>query len=307
MVTDRISLSKLIPYLAAIFSMIFFGMSFIWTKILLQSFGPLTIIFLRLFISSFFLSFYFFLTRKIHFKKAHLKYFMGLAFFEPFLYFLGENFGVKYVSPTIASMIISTIPLVSPIFVFLFLKEKLNSYNLAGLIVSFIGVLTVLLSKNSTLEYNLKGIGLLFFAVAATIGYSIIVKKLTSEYSSINIVFFQNLIGFFYFLPFVIAFEGTSFSQISLDRSTLSALLQLSFFASTLAFILLTKAIAVLGVNKTNVFINLIPVVTAIFSFVIFKNMLSIQEIVGILIVIGGLFLSQFRRSASEIIIHEDI
>src|SRR6056297_68764 len=108
-----------LAYLAAVFSMIFFGMSFIWTKQLLASYGPLTIIFLRLVISCSLLFLYLLITQKMQFQLKHLKYFLALAFFEPFLYFIGENFGVKYVSPTIASMIISTITLVTPIFVFI--------------------------------------------------------------------------------------------------------------------------------------------------------------------------------------------
>ncbi|MFP4548166.1 MAG: DMT family transporter [Fidelibacterota bacterium] len=295
-----------LAYLAAVFSMIFFGMSFIWTKILLESYGPLTIIFLRLLISSVLLFFYLLITKKMHFKKKHLKYFLALAFFEPFLYFIGENFGVKYVSPTIASMIISTIPLVTPIFVFIFLKERLNKYNFIGLLISFAGVMTVLLTKNSTLEYSFKGVALLFFAVAATIGYSILVKKLTDQYSSINIVFFQNIIGFVYFIPVLLIWEGQELLTLQIDKSSIIALLQLSIFASTLAFIFLTKSIASIGVNKTNVFINLIPVVTAVFSFIIFGDLLSAQEIIGIIIVISGLFLSQ-KKGKVDKVIHEDI
>ena len=283
-------------------------MSFIWTKILLKSFGPLTIIFLRLFLSSILLAIYFFITKKFRFHKKHFKYFLALAFFEPFLYFIGENFGILYVSPTVASMIIATIPLVTPIFIYIFYKEKLNIYNIFGIFISFTGVLIVLLTKNSTLEYSLKGIALLFFAVTATIGYSFIVKKVANEYSPVNIVFYQNLIGLIYFIPFFLFFEGRSFVNTNIDYETISALVQISFFASTLAFIFFVKSIAILGVNKTNVFVNLIPVVTAIFSFIIFKDVLSEQEIIGIIIVIGGLFFSQKKTIAkTSIILHEDM
>jgi len=299
---------RVLPYLAATFSMIFFGMSFIWTKIILKSYGPLTIIVLRLLISSVLLGCYFLIFKKIHFQKKHLKYFLALAFFEPFLYFIGENYGIMYVSPTVASMIVATIPLITPIFVLKFVNEKLNIYNFLGLVVSFLGVMTVLLTKNSTLEYSFKGIALLFFAVAATIGYSIIVKKLTGEYSSVNIVFFQNLIGLFYFLPLFFILEWKSFLSAETTFQTFTALIQLSFFASTLAFIFFTKAISEIGVSKTNVFVNLIPVTTAIFSFMIFGDLLSLQEMVGILIVISGLFLSQRKgRQKETAILHEDI
>lgn len=295
------SFLRILPYFVATLSMIFFGVSYIWTKVLLKTYGPLTIIVLRLLLSSLMLGSYLFCSRKINLKKGHLKYFMVLAFFEPFLYFIGENFGMMYVSPTVASMIIATIPLITPIIVLRFVKERLSLYNIIGLIVSFTGVMTVLLTKNSTLEYSFKGIALLFFSVFATIGYSIVVKKLTGQYSSVNIVFFQNFIGFFYFVPLFLIFEWKDFLLAEADFETYSALLQLSFFASTLAFILFTKSIREIGIARTNVFANLIPVVTAVFSFIILKNILSAQEIVGILIVIIGLFLSQKRVGKSRI------
>lgn len=289
----------------ALLAMLFFGMSFIWTKVLLNYYGPITIIFIRLFISVLLLTIFIFSHRKIKIHKTDFKYFFILALFEPFLYFLGENYGVRHVSPTVASIIISTIPVITPIFSYFILKETLSKYNILGLFISFAGVITVLTAKNSTLVYNTTGIILLLLSVLAAIGYSIIAKNLTGRYSSVDIVYVQNAIGIFYFLPFFLSLEGSDLFQTTLNLEIINAFLQLSVFASTLAFILMTTSIRKLGVNKTNVFVNLIPVATALFSFIFFGKLLSMQEILGIIIVISGLFLAQKKRK-EQIILHED-
>ncbi|MCF7885676.1 MAG: DMT family transporter [Candidatus Marinimicrobia bacterium] len=305
MFKDKYHIKNILAYLPALLAMVFFGMSFIWTKILLKYYGPITIIFIRLVISVLLLTVFIFSRRGIKISKKDFKYFFILALFEPFLYFMGENFGVKYVSPTVASILIATIPVVTPIFTYIFLNERLSAYNIAGLILSFIGVITVLTTKNSTLTFSLKGILLLILSVLAAIGYSIIAKNLTHRYSSVDIVYIQNLIGIFYFLPFFIIFEINDIMATHLNLEIIKALLQLSVFASTFAFVLMTTSIRKLGVNRTNIFVNLIPVATALSSFIIYGKVLSIQEISGILIVIIGLFLGQKKRQR-EIVLHED-
>jgi len=301
----KINIKEFLIYLPALLAMVFFGMSFIWTKVLLDYYGPITIIFLRLIISAILLTVFIFARGGIKVKKSDYKYFFILALFEPFLYFLGENYGIRYVSPTVASIIISTIPVVTPIFSYIFLNEKLSIYNIAGLLISFLGVIIVLTAKNSTLVFSLKGILLLFLSVLAAVGYSIIAKPLTGRYSSVKIVYLQNIIGILYFAPLLFTLEIKELVQTSLNFEIINALLQLAVFASTLAFILMTTSIRKLGVNKTNVFVNLIPVATALFAFILYGQILSIQEIIGILVVIIGLFLAQ-KRKYEKIVVHED-
>jgi drug/metabolite transporter (DMT)-like permease len=69
--------------------------------------------------------------------------------------------------------------------------------------------------------------------------------------------------------------------------------IKLAVFGSLLAFVLFIDAIRVIGVTRANVFINLIPVLTAIFSYFILNEQFSVIRIAGVIIVIAGLILSQ--------------
>ena len=107
--------------------MIFWSFSFIWFKQANQTFNPITIVFIRLLFSVVMLTFFLLVTKSfMKIKKGDLKMFFMLALFEPFFYFLGESFGLTYVSATFCSVLISTIPVFAAIAARLLFKEKLK-------------------------------------------------------------------------------------------------------------------------------------------------------------------------------------
>ncbi|MEZ5083690.1 MAG: DMT family transporter [Bacteroidales bacterium] len=287
-------------YGSVVMSMLFWGMSFVWTAIVLETYPPITIIFLRLLISTAVL----FLWLKIFgkfkkIKKEHYKLFLLSALFNPFFYFIGENYGVKLTSPTISAVIIATIPLVVPVFAWIWLKEKLGILNILGLLVSFVGIMIMLLDDNLSFEANPLGVAALIFAVISAVGFAILLKKLSSHYSPMLIIAVQNLLGLFFFLPIFLGFEFSNFLSIKPDVRVITSLLALAILCSSLAYIGFTLATREIGVSRTNIFANLIPVSTAIFSFLIIGEEINSQKILGIAIVILGLFFSQLKKNKS--------
>lgn len=228
-------------------------------------------------------------------KKSDLKLFLMLAVFEPFLYFLGESFGLTYVSATVCSVMISTIPVFATIMAWLIFKDKLKVINYAGIIFSFVGVLVFFLNKDGTISYNLKGLGLLFFAVVSAVGYNLTLSRLVGRYSPVYIVSVQNLIGAVLFLPLFLIFDLHDFINSSFTFKMFLPIIELAAFASCGAFILFAYSVSKIGIIKANVFTNCIPVFTAIFSFILLGDKLSVQNIIGMAVVIAGLFMSQMN------------
>ena len=128
-------------YIQIIFANIFWGFSFVWTDIALKAnIAPITLVTARMIIATVLLGAWAKYTgnlQKIKFK--HLKYFLGLALCEPFLYFLCETYGQTMVSPTVTSVIVATIPLFTPIVASLILKERVNLSTIIGIVISMIG------------------------------------------------------------------------------------------------------------------------------------------------------------------------
>ena len=276
--------------------MLFWGFSFILTSIVFRYYSPVTTVFLRLLISSAILFAGIILFGKLEkIKKGDLKLFLLSALFNPFFYFIGESYGLKLTSSTITSAIIATIPLFTPVAAYLALGEKMNRVNIIGLLVSFIGVMIMIINKDLSFSASPLGILYLFFAVASAIIYIIFLKKLSHRYSAYFIIAFQNLLGAIYFLPFFLIFDFQEFIAVKPDLTLVVSLLSLAVFCSSLAYVFFTISTREIGIGRTNVFSNLIPVFTAIFSYLILSEFFSLPKILGILLIVFGLYLSQLK------------
>jgi drug/metabolite transporter (DMT)-like permease len=284
-------------YAAAVFSMLFWGLSFVWFKIVVKYYDPITIIFLRLLISGSLLLLFLFVSGKFErIRREDYKLFIALSLTQPFCYFLGESFGLRLVSPTIASVIISTIPVFSPLVAYFTIKEKFSAYSLSGILISFAGVLIMVVSKDFTLNAAPVGILLLFFAVLSALFYGVIIRKFSYTYSPFTIITAQNIIGMFYFLPLFMIIDFSHFITVKPTVELVGALLQLAVFASTFAYLLYIIALRNFGLTRANIFTNLIPIFTAFASWIILGEVLTLAKIAGIIVVICGVIVSQWKQ-----------
>ncbi len=289
-------------YSIAILSMVLWGMSFVWSNIVFRYYPPITTVFLRLVISFLLLFAGIFAFGKMEkIQKKDIMIFLVSAGLNPFLYFLGESYGLKMSSSTISAVVIATIPLFTPILAYYTLKERLTKLNVIGTIISFSGILLMIINRNLTLNASPLGIALLLFAVATAVSYSVFLKKLSLRYSAFTIIAVQNLIGAIYFFPFFLFLEWKIFISVKPDFTMVSSLLALAVFCSSLAYVFFTIATREMGVNKTNVFSNLIPVFTGVFSYFILGELFTLQKILGMAVVIFGLYLSQIKKSSPVI------
>lgn len=283
-------------YAAIVLAMVFWAFSFVWLKIANEVFQPLTIITLRLIISTLILGITFFSLGKLQRVEAgDRKWFVLLAFLEPFLYFMGESFGLLYVTSTQASVMVSTIPLFATLAAFLFFGERLTMVNVAGIVISMFGVGLIVVDPDLASKTPLKGILLMLVAVLSAVAYALVVKRLTVKYNTFTVVTVQNGIGIFMFLPFFLVFEGKEFLSVPLTLSGILALLQLAVFASTLAFLFFIYGMKKIGISKANVFTNSIPVFTALFSWWLLGDPFNLPKVAGIILVISGLYVSQLK------------
>lgn len=277
-----------------ILGMIFWGFSFVAFKFANVSFRPITIVFFRLTVSIFFLFGFALLFKRLNrIKRKDQKWFLLMAIVEPFFYFLGEAYGLTMVTATVAAVIISTIPLIVPFAAYYLFRERLTPMNYLGLVISFGGVLLVVLTRSGGLVADWKGVLLMFVAVLSAVAYTMVVKILADDYTPITITAFQSLYGLLLFVPLFLIMEVPHLDFSHVTTNSLMAVGYLGVFGSGICFIIMTIGIRELGAAKSNIFANLIPVVTAILSFFLLKESMPLLKIFGIFVVILGLLLSQ--------------
>jgi len=277
--------------------MIFWSLSFIWTRVAIHSFHPMTLITLRLLIASILLFVVAKSSGKLQkLRRKDFKWFILLAFFEPFLYYVGETYGLTTVESTLAAVIVSTIPLFAPVFAFFILRERIGRPTIIGILISLVGVFFVIYEPGGGFKANPWGVALMFLAVFAAICYATVLRKIPTYYSNMNVIFYQSLLGLVFFIPTFFLTDYSTIQTIKVSKEALLALVMLSVFASVIAFVLFAGAVRQVGVTRTNVFVNLIPVFTAILSWIILDEIITVGKWLGISVVVIGLFVSQWGK-----------
>lgn len=292
---------KLKVTLAMLFTMVFWGISFIWSEQALSIYNPFTVVLFRLIISVVILLVLNIFLRRINkIKKSDIVSFFLLSFLQPFAYFVAENYGIVYTDATTTSVVIATIPLFSPIAAYFFLKERVNLINIIGIIISIIGVFLVLIKDDLTLTTSLEGLLILFGAVVAAVLYSVLVSKLSTKHSVYTLTVYQNLFGIIWFLPMFFIFDFSEFVSIGFQADAFISIALLAVFGSTICFLFFIYGVKVLGITRANIFGNSIPVFTAIFAFFIMGTTFIYINILGIILVILGVTVTQIKKDTAR-------
>ncbi len=294
----KVQPSKTLIYIASLFAIILWGMSYIWTDQLIEQGIPIFyFVFVRIFMAGVVL--FLFNTAYARIKrmqKQDVGKFFLLAFFEPFIYFICETFGLKLTgSPTLSAMVIATIPLFSIGAGIVFFKEKINSVNIVGILFSLVGIVLVAMAKGELGTHFIWGVVLLVIAVISEVGHASITKSLSGNYPSQTIVMYQFLIGSIYLFPLFIwkGLDGFDI-EVYFDGDVWYPIICLAILCSSLAFSLWVSTIKNLGVAKSSIFSALIPVAAALIAWVIGHEMLNQRQCIGIAISTFGVILSQY-------------
>lgn len=296
--------------LAAVTACVFFwGFSFISIKIAVAVFPPMTLGALRFALA---LVFLFFIKRKLapdeKIRRGDIPLLAGAGFTGVTLYFFFENNGVALVPASEASIIIAAIPVITLIAEGL--REKIISRKKAGEITNEkaakkTGVFRRLILPGTGVLLSLAGVALVAgvsFALSGTargylymagacfawVSYCFLTRPLFARRSRIFIVFWQSFAGFLGFLPFA-AFEA-SWKMPGFE--IWGHVIFLGIGCSALGYWFYAAALQVLGVTVSSLFINFIPVISAIGGFFVLGERLRPLQWVGAALVLAGVYLA---------------
>lgn len=291
-------------YLAILVTVFFWGMSFLWSDSVLDQNVPVfTFIFTRMVLAAVALTLFSLLTGRLQkIRRGDLKWFAAMTAFEPFLYFLGETFGLKITgSPTLCSVIIATIPVFTLIVGQLFFHEKLSTLNKTGIFVAVAGVICFIVLGGSLHTDYLYGIGILFLAVAGSTGYTAICKKLVDKkYNAFTIVTWQFILAVGYFLvPFLI-WDAPTWTPAYLSWSVLRPILSLAVLCSGVAFVLYAACVERIGMTRTVVFLPLVAIVSAVAASLMGQDTIRPLQMAGIVVAMAGVVMAQYVKPAKE-------
>ncbi|WP_407856186.1 DMT family transporter [Enterococcus hailinensis] len=279
-------------HLAASLTVLIWALTFISTKILLTNFLPIEILFIRFLMGFFVLAL---VSRKrIRFNGwQEEKYFLFAGLFGVFLYYYLENVALTYTLAMNVGIIGSVSPFVTALISRFVLKEgTIPRVFVLGFICSMVGV--ALISFSGTLNVNPIGDGLALLATVCWAAYSLILNKI--GHFGYN-PFFATQKIFLYGLLFMVPVVFFSIDSLNLSRlwvpENLLNLIFLGVGASAICFVTWGFSVKTLGAVRAAVYIYTIPMLTTLASVLILKEPLHVKSLLGILLTLTGLFLSE--------------
>lgn len=284
-------------HLAALFTILVWGTTFISTKILLVDFQPIEILFFR-FVMGYFVLMAAYPHRLGKLNRKQEITFIAAGFCGVCLYYLLENIALTYTIASNVGVIISVAPFITAILAHLFMKseEKLQVNFLIGFVVAMAGI--ILISFNgSQLKLNPIGDVLAFAAAFVWACYSILTKKIGSFGLPVILTTRRTFFyGILFMIPTLFLFDFQIDVSRFIDTKNLLNILYLGIGASALCFVTWNYAVKVLGAVKTSIYIYMVPVITVITSVLVLKETVTVLSIAGTILTVIGLFLSEYNR-----------
>lgn len=209
--------------------------------------------------------------------------------------------------------LISTLNTISiALFSFLLLKEKINSWQMAAMLLSFSGVLVVLtegsLSQLLDLRFN-KGDLYMMGAVCIWGLYSVCSRWAMQKTSPLMATFFSGAIGVVLLLPF----NAADFSITEFNVSFMVSILYTGVVSTVVCMVLWNIGVQKLGATEAGLFLNFNPIFTAVLASVFLHEKWSWMQVIGSLVVILGCILftklkkpPQLPLKKSAIVINEE-
>lgn len=229
-----------------------------------------------------------------------------ISFFGNFLYSIFLLYGLTLTSATESGIISGTSPVITAIFAYFFLRERLGRQKIAGLLLVILGIVILNLSGQAAISgtHSLLGDVLIGGSVIGEVIWTLLSKTLSPKLSPLVISALTTFCGFFFFLPFGIG-QAIDFPLQTLPVSSWLVVAYYGVVGTVGAYLLWYRGVSKVPASTAGMFIGIMPVSTVILSYVLLKEPFQWTHLLGILCVLAALmciawdFSTHRRRSSS--------
>lgn len=288
---------KTLGHIAAIITILIWGTTFISTKILLNDFKPLEILFFRFVIG--FAALMLIYPKRFRVNNIRREFAFGAAGLCGIcLYYLLENIALTYTFASNVGVIISVAPFFTAILAHIFVKGegKIKPSFIVGFIAAMIGI--CLIGFNGK-KLEVKPVGDMLALAAALVWscYSLLTKKISSYgYNTIQVTRRIFMYGIIFMLPLLFIFDFELKFGRFINTVYFINLLFLGLGASALCFVTWNYAVKILGAVKTSVYIYIVPVITIVTSVIVLNEKMTAMAVIGTALTLIGLFISESKE-----------
>jgi drug/metabolite transporter (DMT)-like permease len=270
--------------------------SFIVVDVTTKQMDPIDLGFLRFLVATPLMFLLVILRKKpLAIPKKELPWLIVLGLTGVTLLYLFQFLGIHLTNAPTASVLINTNVIFIAILSGVFLHEILTKKRIAGIVLSFIGVVLIMFSDLSTQEITFDnlfftgGILMLLSAFCWAL-YSLVGKRLLRTYDEFVITTYAFGLGTLFYIPFVFLHIGPVLQQTSMDGWL--AVLYLALTCSLFGYLGWYYALKHIDASKAAVFLNFIPLFTILMSFFLGTSF-SWFFLLGAGLIIYGVYLTQ--------------
>lgn len=294
---------QILGHILACGTQIMWGATFVSTKVLLNYFHPVEVLFTRAVLA--FIALLIFYPH--HLKLKNLKHelaFAGAGFFGIVLYFMLENTALTMTYASNVGIIVACAPFFVAVMVgFFFKNEKSGKFFYIGFVIAMAGVIMISMNGQKSFNLNPVGDGLAFLAMISWGAYSVLVKKIGDwNYPTVAATRRIYFYAILFLIPILIQQKASWDISLIHNPQVVSNFLFLGIGASAMGFMLWNLSTKWIGAVKTSVYIYVSPVVTVVLSMLVLHERMTIVSVIGSLLIFVGLIISQkkdIRRQMS--------
>ena len=239
-----------------------------------------------------------FTIREIVTKKKYIKEnffvigFMGILSISTFNSVV--YFALNFTQVINAVLMLAAIPPMIIIFSSIMKIEKTTILQLSGLFLSIIGVGTIIsngdIQKIIALSFNKGDIWMLVCVLSWSL-YSTLLKKNKFKLSQFSLIQIMVTVGLIFLVPQFL-YEQSIGLDIKINKAFIFILIYVVIFPAIAAYYCWQKAIELIGPNRSSMFIQLMPLFSALMAIIIFNEKFQLFHFIGASFIISGIYLS---------------
>ena len=234
-------------------------------------------------------------------RKDYVKIFAAslLGFFVCQISFL---IGLPHITPMDCSVLSAISPIYTMIIAAIVLKEPLTLQKIAGVIISFLGIIYLIVSRTAAAgvaETTLFGIIMIIFNSLSFSLYLGIFKPLIGKYSVITFMKWIFLFAFVVSMPFS-AKEIITLNWSTIPTIQLAELTYLIFCATFITYFLIPLGQKRIRPTLVSMYSYVQPIIAIVISISIGMEMLTWQKLLAAIMVFGGVVVVSYSKSRVE-------
>lgn len=281
-----------------------YGLSYMFTKQATDLASTFALLGWRFFIAVVVMSIFIFCgIVKIDLKGKDIKLPFMVALFCPCLYFIAETVGISHTTASETGVFLACIPVAALVASTVILKKRPTGFQITGILITLCGVVVTVAAVGASTSLSITGYIALLAGVVLYALYTVFVDK-ASEFTGAELTYIMLASGAVLFMILALAeamINGNVSQLISLpfrESTFLIAVLYQGIGCSVAAFFLSNVAIAKIGVNRTSSFIGVSTVVSVIAGAVILKETFSLNQIIGAVVIIIGVYTANIKQNS---------